>query len=71
MRILKPGDPLVRKFTCETCGCVFLAGISEYETAADMSFQTYCPYCDKPVTADINTPLYGQDCEEMRDHGNY
>lgn len=59
-KILKEGNPKIRKFSCETCKCVFLADITEYRILLnDEGVSVSCPYCKNPVYANFkNAPLY-------------
>ncbi len=60
MEILKKGDPRKvsgeRKFSCERCGCVFVARKMKYEGVSQMewldqhvSFKCKCPTCGNMV----------------------
>lgn len=56
MRILKQGKLAERKFTCDRCGCVFVADendkkeISEsWMTCDAQAYVVYCPTCEEQI----------------------
>lgn len=54
MKILKEGKLEERKFTCDKCGCVFIADerdkkdISE-RWMSDSEYGVYCPTCEQQI----------------------
>lgn len=54
-RIVKHGNPkvTVKKFTCQNCGCIFVADQYDYSTYFDNRNETYiisdCPECGATV----------------------
>lgn len=66
MKILKHGDLKLRKFTCDDCGCEFVADKTEYEIyefqAPKNLITTYmviCPDCSLPISVHGDeAPLY-------------
>lgn len=59
MKILKQGNKPAydKKFHCEKCGCIFIAGKSEYQASGQMevmhdnlgSYKCKCPCCRNTV----------------------
>lgn len=60
MKIITPGDPgrlsKSRRFSCEDCGCVFIANSDEYRREPDYRNGTMlvckCPTCGRDVYRD-------------------
>lgn len=45
MKILKHGDLKPRHFTCDRCGCEFVADLSEYWACSADTILVSCPEC--------------------------
>ena len=46
MRILKHGDLKDKCFTCDACGCEFIANMNEYSFDGYNTFEVVCPDCN-------------------------
>ena len=55
IKIIKPGKKpdTVKRFTCSHCGCVFMAGMDDYEKVYSLCNGYYlrvdCPVCERTV----------------------
>lgn len=50
MKIIKHGNMKPRSFTCDRCGCEFVAEVNEYRTVSAcgsvLCHEARCPECD-------------------------
>ena len=52
MRVLKSGE--VVEFICDSCGCVFVAGINSIERTTDGNCYCRCPMCGADCHTDVS-----------------
>ena len=69
MKIIKEGDLQPRKFTCTTCGCVFIANRDEYQAVwlSPSQISIKCPHCNQDlIYFKTRVPLYTEESSKNK-----